>query len=297
MKHLVLLGRGGWGYRPWFDPSFRVRTPSRPASPWQRRLRQRGVSLIVGLLLIFLPLPSRGGEVAVAAAADLVFALEELNRAFSHDRPEASVRVATSASGSLFAQLRQGAPFDVFLSADLEFPRELARLGLADTNTLFLYAIGHLVLWTTRTNVPVEQGLSVLTNDSIRRVAIANPLTAPYGRAARAALTHAGVWPAVEPRLVIGENIAQTAQFVQTGAVDVGLVGLSLVTAPRLRDVGRWWPVPETAHPPLEQGGILTQRGATNETARAYLDFLRSPAARAIFDRYGFRQAAETRPE
>lgn len=296
MKRLVPLGCGASRHHPWFGQAPLSRTQPMASRPRRPGLHPSGIGLILGLLLTFLPLRAWGGEVAVAAASDLVFVLEELNHAFSQTHPESSVRVSTGASGSLFAQLRQGAPFDVFLSADHEFPRELARLGLADTNTLFTYAIGHLVLWTTRTNVPVEQGLSILTNDAIRRVAIANPLTAPYGRAARAALTNAGVWPVVEPRLVIGENIAQTAQFVQTGAVDAGLVGLSLVTAPRLRGVGRWWPVPEATHPRLEQGGILTQRGATNETAKAYLDFLRSPAARVIFDRYGFRPAADPPP-
>jgi molybdate transport system substrate-binding protein len=175
----------------------------------------------------------------------------------------------------------------------MEFPRRLAAAGAAEAASLRRYAIGHLVLWTTRTNVAVTNGLSVLTNEAVRRVAIANPATAPYGRAARAALTNAALWDAVQPKLVLGDNIAQTAQFVETGTVDAGLVGLALVSAPRLQGKGVWWPLPDGAHPPLEQGGILTARGATNAAARAFLDFLGTEKARAVLGRFGFRLPPE----
>ncbi len=234
--------------------------------------------------------PSATGTITVAAAADLIFALDELNAKFQAIHPGTAVKVTTGASGNLFAQIRQGAPFDVFLSADMNFPRELVKTGAADERSLASYAIGHLVLWTTKTNLPVRQGLAVLTNATIGRIALANPATAPYGRAARAALTNAGLWEAVQPKLVLGDNIAQTAQFVQTGNADVGLVSLSLVSAPKLAGVGVWWPVPEDAYPRLEQGVILTARGATNDLARAYLTFLGSDTARVVLDRFGFRR-------
>ena len=234
--------------------------------------------------------PVAAGTVTVAAAADLVFALDELNAQVQAAHPGATVKVTTGASGNLFAQIRQGAPFDVFLSADMNFPRELVKAGAADETSLRAYAVGHLVLWTTKTNVPVQQGLAILTNAAVGRIALANPATAPYGRAAKAALTNAGLWEAVQPKLVLGENIAQTAQFVQTGNADAGLVSLSLVSAPKLAGVGVWWPVPETAHPRLEQGAILTARGATNGLARAYLAFLGSDTARVVLDRFGFRR-------
>jgi molybdate transport system substrate-binding protein len=261
-------------------------------------LRRRCLALLAGIGLLgahaesVSATPSHG-EIKVAAASDLTFVLEELNAAFRAAHADTTVKVTTGASGSLFAQLKQGAPFDVFLSADLNFPRELVKAGVAEEASLTTYAVGHLVLWTTKTNVSVTSGFAILTNPLVTRVAIANPATAPYGRAAKAALTHAGVWDAVQPKLVLGENIAQTAQFVQSGNVDAGLVGLSLVSAPKLAGVGTWWPVPESAHPRLEQGGVLTAHGATNELARAYLQFLRSEPARAIFDRFGFRLPAK----
>ncbi len=234
--------------------------------------------------------PSATGTITVAAAADLIFAFDELNAKFQAAHPGTTVKVTTGASGNLFAQIKQGAPFDVFLSADMNFPRELVKAGAADERSLATYAIGHLVLWTTKTNLPVRQGLAVLTNAAIGRIALANPATAPYGRAARAALTNAGLWDLVQPKLVLGDNIAQAAQFVQTGNADVGLVSLSLVSAPKLAGVGVWWPVPEEAYPRLEQGAILTARGATNDLARAYLTFLGSDIARVVLDRFGFRR-------
>lgn len=247
--------------------------------------------LLAGSLLGWLRCPA--AEVRVAAAADLTFALEELKPVFAAERLGATLVVTTGSSGSLFAQIQNGAPFDVFLSADLEFPRRLAAAGAAEEASLRRYAVGHLVLWTTRTNVAVTNSLAVLTNAAVRRVAIANPATAPYGRAARAALTNAALWDAVQPKLVLGDNIAQTAQFVETGTVDAGLVGLSLVSAPRLQGKGTWWPLPDGAHPPLEQGAILTARGATNAAARAFLDFLGSENARAVLGRFGFRLPPE----
>ena len=226
---------------------------------------------------------------SIAAASDLAFCLEELDVVFQRHHPGAEIRLTTGSSGNFFAQIQRGAPFDVFLSADVRYPRELARSGHADTNSLTLYAIGRLVLWTVRTNLDLTHGLAVLTNAAVRKIAIANPDHAPYGQAARAALEHAGHYDKLRGKLVLGENIAQTAQFVQTGHADAGLVALSLVRAPKLRGVGRWWLVPEELHPRLEQAAVLTTRGREQALARAYLEFLGSAAAREIFDRFGFR--------
>lgn len=228
-------------------------------------------------------------RVDIAAASDLVFCLEELNRAYARAQPEVALRVATGSSGNFFAQIRNGAPFDVFFSADMDYPRKLAEAGAADAASLRPYAIGHLVLWTTRKDLDLTPGLAALAGDAVRKLAIANPAHAPYGRAAKAALENAKLWTAVQPKLVLGDNIAQTAQFVQTGHIDAGIVALSLVRAPTLAGVGRHVDVPENLHPPLLQGVILTTRGAKNPAARTYLEFLATPDAREIFDRFGFQ--------
>jgi len=244
-------------------------------------------ALLVATLLY--PIPGRSTEVSIAAASDLVFCLEDLNRQFTNSHPEVTLKTSTGSSGNFFAQIKNGAPFDLFLSADMSYPRELIKAGAAEEASLFQYAIGRLALWTVNTNLALTSGLLALRDPAVKRVAIANPEHAPYGRAARDALRHAGLWEAIQPRLVLGDNISQTAQFVQTGNADAGIVALSLVLSPRLANVGRWVEVPPNTYPPLEQGAVLTRRGKDNSAARTYLKFLQSGRAREIFDRYGFR--------
>ncbi len=227
-------------------------------------------------------------QLTIAAAADLAYCMEDLNAEFRRQHPEVELKTTTGASGNFFAQIKAGAPFDVFLSADLNYPRELVKAGLAVESSLLMYAVGHVALWTTREGVEVSGGLAVLKSEAFRKIAIANPEVAPYGRAAKAALQSAGVWEAVQERLVFGENIAQTAQFVQTGNVDAGIVSLSLLKSPKMAGVGRYFEIPEALHPRLEQGGVVTRHGEGKPLAAAYLAFLNSPGARAVFDRYGF---------
>lgn len=259
-------------------------------------LRLETVDLDMVRTLIFLvalaALPHQGaraGELSIAAASDLVFCLEELNKAFSAAHPGIAVKSTTGASGNIFAQISNGAPFDVYLSADMRYPRELIKAGLADEKTLSLYAIGHLVVWTASGDIDISGGLGSLTNDAIRKVAIANPEHAPYGRAAKAALEHFKLWDALKEKLVFGENIAQTAQFVETGNAETGLVALSIVMAPALKSKGHWIEIPEHSYPRLEQGAVVTKTGASNPTAAIYIGFLGSAEARKILDRFGFR--------
>jgi molybdate transport system substrate-binding protein len=229
--------------------------------------------------------------VAVAAASDLVFCLPALHAEFAKIEPRVALRVTTGSSGNFVAQIKNGAPFDVFLSADLSYPRALIAAGAADEKSLTLYGVGRLVLWTTRPDLDPAGDLGALIRDPrVRKLALANPAHAPYGRAAREALTALGVWADAEPKLVLGDNIAQTAQFVQTGHADAGIIALALVLgAPPARDSGRWAEIPASLHQPLEQGAVLTPRGAANPAAARYLAFLRTPAARAVFERFGFR--------
>ncbi len=229
-------------------------------------------------------------KVAIAAAADLQFALTEVKEAFAKAQPGIEVSLTFGASGTFYAQLMSKAPFDLFLSADESYPKKLVEAGVADGSTTFRYSRGHLVLWVPKGSpIPIETlGLQALLHPAAKKVAIANPRHAPYGRAAEAALTKTGLLAAVTPRLVFGENIAQTAQFVQTGAADIGIIALSLALSPPMAATGRHWPVPEDTHPPLDQGGVVLNHAGDRAAALAFRDFLQSPAGVAILRRHGF---------
>jgi molybdate transport system substrate-binding protein len=259
---------------------------------YTREYIEGGMRRVLVLLLafgIFGPHRSLASELSVAAASDLVFCLEELNLAFGKAHPEIRIKSATGASGNIFAQISNGAPFDVFLSADMRYPLELIKAGLAEKESLTRYASGHLVVWTSKEEIDISAGISSLTSGAVRKVAIANPEHAPYGRAAKAALVYFDLWLRLQEKLVFGENIAQTAQFVETGNADAGIVALSIVLAPNLSSKGRWIEVPEHTYPRLEQGAIMTKVGALNPASAAYIEFLGSAEARRIFDRFGFR--------
>lgn len=247
--------------------------------------------LLAALLVCALSRDALGkSAVSVAAAANLVYALESLNTEFKRLHPDVTLTTATGASGSLFAQIKNGAPFDVFLSADTDYPRELIQQNLGDPASLRIFATGRLVLWTTRESLDIADPGAVARNASVKKLALAQPRTAPYGRAAQAALEKLGAWTAIQPRLVVGENITQTAQFVETGNADAGFVAMSIVLSPRLAGKGRWSEVsPELyASVPLDHVAVLTLRGAKNSDAQRYLDFLGSEPARKILREFGY---------
>jgi molybdate transport system substrate-binding protein len=244
--------------------------------------------LFILLLASMAALPALAAPLLVAAASDLGYCIDDLAAAFRKEAPEAELKISTGASGNFFAQIRNGAPFEVFLSADMDYPRQLAKLGAADGATLVPYAIGRIALWSSDGSIDVTQGPAVLRDARVARVAIANPATAPYGRAAKAALERDGLWAAVQPKLVIGENIAQTAQFVQSGNAQLGIVSLATLRSPRLAGVGRYYLIPDTGLAPIEQGAIVTRRGQANPLAARFVRFLGIPAARAILEKNGF---------
>lgn len=229
-------------------------------------------------------------RLAIAAAADLQFALAEVKEAFVKTHPDIDVAITYGSSGNFYAQLTQGAPFDLFLSADIAYPKKLVASGQADGSTEFLYSRGRLALWVRKDSpIPVEQlGMKALLHPSAKKVAMANPRHAPYGRAAEAALTGLGMMEILRPRLVFGENIAQTAQFVQSGAADIGILALSLAKAPAMVRAGRFWEVPQDAHPPLDQGGVILNHAPNRTAALAFRDLLRSSEGTSILRRYGF---------
>jgi len=230
--------------------------------------------------------------VAIAAAANLVYALDALDGAFAQAHPEIRLTNTTGASGTLVVQIRNGAPFDLFLSADLEFAQAMIRGGDAPASSMRTFAIGRLVLWTTKPGIDVSSVGIVVRNPAVQTIAIANPATAPYGLAAMQTLERLNLLESAQPKLVRGENISQTAAFVETGNADAGFVALSLVLSPKLRDRGRWVEVPPEDYAPLEQAAVLTRRGASNPAAQAYLDFLGSPEARKILGQFGYRLPA-----
>jgi molybdate transport system substrate-binding protein len=232
--------------------------------------------------------PAHAGSLSIAAAANLVYALDALDKEFAKTAPDVTVTSATGASGSIVAQIEHGAPYDVFLSADRDFPLALVKAGQADGGSLAEFAVGRLVLWTTRPGLDLTDIAGAVQSPDVRKLAIANVLTAPFGRAAKEALQKLGAWDAVQPKLVVGENISQTAQFVDTGNADAGFVALSLVLSPKLKDKGRWIEVPATLFSPLEQCAVVTSHGASNPASALYIAFLRSPAARAILQQFGY---------
>lgn len=229
-------------------------------------------------------------KITVAGAANLVFALESLTAEFNRTTPGIVVHPTVGASGSLFAQLKNGAPFDVFLSADTDYPRQVIAAGLGDAATLCTFATGRLVLWTMRDDLKLEDMSATVRNARVKKVAIAQPRTAPYGRAAQATLENFGLWGDAQPKLVLGESITQTAQFVETGNAEVGFVARSLVVSPRLARKGRWVEVPPAlyASVSLDHAAVLTNRGAANPAARRYLEFLGSAAAKKILREHGY---------
>src|SRR5246500_2032793 len=225
----------------------------------------------------------------VAAAADLKFALDNLVADFQAKNSTIKVNVTYGSSGNFFAQFQNGAPFDLFFSADVRYPQKLAVAGLG-ADDIFIYAAGRIVVWVPKDSpLDVDKlGIKALLDLSIRRIAVANPKQAPYGRAAVAAMKALDVYDQVAGRLVYGENIAQTAQFVQSGAADIGILALSLVVAPEMRDAGRFWEIPLDAYPLMEQGGLILKSTKNLETSRLFRDFVLGDHGREVLKRYGF---------
>ena len=231
---------------------------------------------------------SMAPTVRVAAAASLKFALDEVVTRLAERRPSICVETTYGSSGSMHAQLRQRAPYDVYLSADVEYPRDLISQGIGSDRDLFAYAIGRIVVWVpNRSMLAIERdGLGALVGAA--RIAIANPRHAPYGKAAEAALRDAGIWNRVSGRMALGQNVAQAAQFVQSGAADAGIVAKSLAFAPAMRAAGRFWEIPENGYPPLTQGGLILPWAVSREGAVGFRDYLLSDEGRQLLAAYGF---------
>jgi molybdate transport system substrate-binding protein len=237
--------------------------------------------------------PDLGAQgLTVAAASDLQSVMPAIARQFEQASGQ-EVTLTFGSSGNFFSQIQNGAPFDLYFSADIEYPRRLEEEGRVDRGSIVTYAIGHLVLWTRGdSGVDVRNGLGVLLDARVRRIAIANPEHAPYGRAAVAALRHAGLYERLQTKLVLGENVSQAAQFVDSGNADAGIIALSLARDLALKGRGIFLQIPAAAHPPIEQAAGIVASSRRKAAARAFLEFIRTPEVVALLMSYGFEPPA-----
>ncbi len=251
--------------------------------------------LLLAVVWVFAPVAS-AGELTVAAAADLSLALQPIVKNFQSQTGN-TVRLSFGSSGDFFNQIQNGAPYDVFLSADLGYPQKLAKLGFADGGSLRTYAVGRLVLWVPNSSkLDLDrQGMQVLADSSVQKIAIANPQHAPYGRAAVAALRHFGLYDKVAPRLVLGENVGQAAQFAESGNAQVGIIALAHAVSPSVRPLGRYWMLPTDSYPALNQGVVIISRSRNKTLAEQFVKYLAGPESQVIFRQFGFGAPKEAR--
>ena len=245
-------------------------------------------------LLLLSSLISAGEEITVAAAADLQFALQDVKERFEKETG-GRANLVFGSSGNFFTQIQNGAPFDLFFSADIEYPRQLEAAGLAEPGTLYEYAVGKLVLWVLADSaLDPSQGLPVLLDPKIKKIAIANPAHAPYGRAAVAALRHEGIYERVSDRLILGENISQAASFVVSGNADIGIVALSLALGPSLKEKGKYAEIDPGDYPAIRQAAIVLKSSKKKPAAEQFLDYMKTPAVIEILKKYGFSRAGKS---
>lgn len=230
---------------------------------------------------------SAGRRVSIAAAADLQFALDELAPIFHREHPEIALSASYGSSGNFYSQILNGAPYDLFLSADVDYPRQLAAQGATLPDSAFVYAVGRLAIWVPASStIDLSRGMAAVA--AAGHIAIANPTHAPYGRAAVAAMRSAGIYDAAGTKLVFGENVGQALQFAQSGAADIAIVAMSLAVAPPVKSTGRFVEVPPASFPPIRQGGAIVKGTTDADAAWTVRAFLMSDEAAAVFRRDGF---------
>jgi molybdate transport system substrate-binding protein len=248
----------------------------------------KGLSVAVALVLVLSAGLCAAQEITVAAAADLQFAMQEVGTRFQQESGK-TVKLIYGSSGNFAQQLQNGAPFDMFFSANLDYPRQLEAAGLTEPGTFHQYAIGKIVLWAPNdSKLDLSSGLKALLDPSIKKIAIANPQHAPYGKAAVAAMQKESIYDQVKDKFVLGENISQTASFVASGSADVGIIALSLALSPNMKDKGRYAEVPAGDYPAIEQACVIMRSSKNKDIAQQFLKFIQSPPIRALFTKYGF---------
>jgi molybdate transport system substrate-binding protein len=253
---------------------------------------RRNFALLAIAVLLFAPFVGLRAQqqtpLRVAAAADLQFALKDIAQQFEHQTGR-KVEITFGSSGNFFAQVKNGAPFDIYFSADIDYPRRLQQAGLTEPNSLLKYAVGRIVIWMpsdSQIDLPAQKW-NALLDPTVQKVAIANPEHAPYGRAAVDALKHAGIFEGVQSKLVYGENISQAAQFVQSGNAQAGIIALSHALSPAMKS-GQRWGVPADEYAPIEQAAVVLKSARDKDSARAFLAFVSSDAGQRTLANYGF---------
>lgn len=247
---------------------------------------------IAAMGLAALTATARADTARVAAAADLKFAFGEIKPQFEQAHPEHKIELIMGSSGKFMQQLENGAPFDIFFSADVNLPKKLVASGKAIAPVI-TYAFGRVVLWSAKVDAG-KLTLKDLDKPEFRKIAIASPDHAPYGARAKEALTHSGMWPKLQDKLVFGENISHTAQLIDTQAAEIGIIALSLAVNDSLKAKGGYYLIPADFHQPLEQAYAVTQYGKDNAAAKAFAQFMNTPPARKLMMRYGFVLPGET---
>lgn len=242
-------------------------------------------TLLAAMVLAMGSLSAHADKFTIAAASDLRYALNEIVALYRAQHPEHAFEVVYGSSGKMTAQIINGAPYDLFFAADISFPERLKAAGLAATEPA-VYAIGRIVIWSNTLDAS-RLTLKDLASDTIRRIAIAQPAHAPYGLRAQEAMQAAGVWDKVQGKLVFGENIAHTAQMVESGAAEVGIIALSLARFPALAQHPHHL-IDDALHEPLTQGFIVTRRGSSKPAVMNFARFMETAAAHGIMTRYGF---------
>ena len=255
--------------------------------------RSRNLSRLLAAVALFFISTLTGGlcaaqEITVAAAADLQFVMQDVGPRFQKETGK-TVKLIYGSSGNFAQQLQNGAPFDMFFSANLDYPKRLEAAELTEPGTFYQYAIGKIVIWVLNdSKLDVGPGLKALLDPSIKKIAIANPEHAPYGKAAVAAMQKESIYDQVKDKFVLGENISQTASFVASGSADAGIVALSLALSPNMKDKGRYAEIPAADYPAIEQACVIMRSSKNKEIAQQFLKFIQSAPVKELFQKYGF---------
>ena len=255
-----------------------------------RGLGGRIKRIVLPLALLLLVINATAQKVSVTAAADLRYAMDEIVVAYKKVNPKSDIKVTYGSSGNAYQQIINGAPYDIYFSADIMYPNKLKAQGLTASNPK-LYAIGFIVLWSNQ--IDVSKGLSSLNDPGIKKIAIANPDHAPYGKRAEESLKFYKMYDALKSKLIMGENISQAAQFAQTGNAEVGILALSLVLSPAMKNQGKYFLIDSNSYSPLEQAYVIIKKPTVNTETYKFAKFMTTPTARAIYKSYGFKLPGE----
>jgi len=264
-------------------------------------IRKRVELLVFLSILLFWPATLWAGiaEIKVATASSMKLVFEEIGKEFHDENPEIIVRLSFGSSGNFFSQIVHGAPYDVFFSSDTNYPKQLAKKGKSLGNTpVALYAIGRIVLWvpdSIELDVKSKKANTLLSS-KVKKIALANPKHAPYGRAAIEWMKKSGVYSQVKSRFVLGENISQATQFVHTQAAQAGILALSLVGNSKMKSTGSFWEIPKDQHSPIEQGFLILKDTQNPLAARSFAEFVTGPKGTRILKKYGFDPLPVPRP-